>query len=141
MIIAELGIPYADGQLLNQPVTVYVRLEGGLSVGSYNGTIEHEGGGAYAEVNLTGIVETNVGIVEGQALNAKVWSFGNEIAVENASAESLLLTVYNVLGQPVLSKVVAANGNEKFAHALSNGMYIVELQNNNGRSVTKIVVR
>lgn len=137
----ELGIEYADGQLLNQPVTVYVRLEGGLSVGTYNGTIEHEGGGAYVEVNLTGVVETNVGIAEGQALNAKVWNYGNEIAVKNASDESLLMTVYNVLGQPVLSKVVAGNGNEKFAHGLSNGMYIVELQNNNGRSITKIVVR
>ena len=137
----ELGISYADGQLLNQPVTVYVRLEGGLSVGSYSGTVEHEGGGAYAEVNLTGVVETNVGIVEGQALNAKVWNYGSEIAVENASAESLLMTVYNVLGQPVLNKVVAGESNEKFVHGLSNGMYIVELQNNNGRTVTKIVVR
>lgn len=137
----ELGIQYADGQLLNQPVTVYVRLEGGLSVGSYSGTIEHEGGGAYAEVNLTGVVENNVGIVEGQTLNALVWNYGSEITVENASAESLLMTVYNVLGQPVLSKVIAGESNEKFALALSNGMYIVELQNNSGRSITKIVVR
>ena len=92
-------------------------------------------------MNLTGVVETNVGIVEGQALNAKVWNYGSEIAVENASAESLLMTVYNVLGQPVLNKVVAGESNEKFVHGLSNGMYIVELQNNNGRTVTKIVVR
>ena len=51
------------------------------------------------------------------------------------------MTVYNVLGQPVLNKVVAGESNEKFVHGLSNGMYIVELQNNNGRTVTKIVVR
>ena len=137
----ELGIPYADGILVNQPVTVYVRLEAGLGVGYYNGAILHEGGGALTYVNVTGEVTDQVGLSDDLALNTKVWNYGNEIAVENATAKSLQLTVYNVLGQPVLSKNINGESSVRFAHGLANGMYIVELQNNSGRTVTKIVVR
>lgn len=52
----ELEIAYADGSLIDEPVTVYVRLVEGLEIGAYDGVVMHEGGEAYAEVNLAGSV-------------------------------------------------------------------------------------
>ena len=54
----ELAIAYTDGSLIDQPVTVYVRLAEGLEIGTYEGVIMHEGGEAYAEVNLSGEVQS-----------------------------------------------------------------------------------
>ena len=53
-----LEIAFADGQLVDQPVTIYVRLAEDLEAGSYEGTISHEGGDATAEVSLTGAVHS-----------------------------------------------------------------------------------
>ena len=53
-----LYVQFADGQLVNQPVTIYVRLMGGLEIGSYPGTINHEGGEATTEVSLNGTVHS-----------------------------------------------------------------------------------
>ena len=52
----ELEIDYANGQLVGQPVTVYVRLAEDLEIGGYDGTITHIGGGASTTVSLTGTV-------------------------------------------------------------------------------------
>lgn len=54
----ELEVAYADGQIVDQPVTIYVRLAEGLEIGTYEGVIMHEGGNAYNEVNLAGEVIT-----------------------------------------------------------------------------------
>ena len=54
----ELEIAYADGQIVDQPVTIYVRMAEGLEIGSYEGTITHEGGEAYTEVSLAGTVHS-----------------------------------------------------------------------------------
>ena len=54
----ELELAYANGQLVGQPITVYVRLAEGLSLGSYQGTITHQGGGASATVSLAGSVHS-----------------------------------------------------------------------------------
>jgi hypothetical protein len=51
-------IAFANGELEDQPVTIYVRLVEGLEAGSYEGTISHEGGNATIEVNLTGAVHS-----------------------------------------------------------------------------------
>ena len=51
-------IAFANGELEDQPVTIYVRLVEGLEVGSYEGIISHEGGNATIEVNLTGAVHS-----------------------------------------------------------------------------------
>lgn len=52
----ELEIAYADGQIVDQPVTIYVRMAEGLEIGEYDGVIMHEGGEAYTEVDLAGEV-------------------------------------------------------------------------------------
>ncbi len=53
-----LYVQYADGELIDQPVTIYVRLVEGLGVDTYTGTISHEGGEATTEVNVTGTVHS-----------------------------------------------------------------------------------
>ncbi len=53
-----LEIAFADGELEDQPVTIYVRLAEGFEAGSYEGSISHEGGNASTEVNLTGAVHS-----------------------------------------------------------------------------------
>ncbi len=53
-----LYVQYADGELIDQPVTIYVRLVEGLEVDTYTGTISHEGGEATTEVNVTGTVHS-----------------------------------------------------------------------------------
>ena len=52
----ELEIAYADGQITDQPITVYVRMSEGLEIGEYEAVIMHEGGNAYTEVDLAGEV-------------------------------------------------------------------------------------
>ncbi len=54
--VGQLSIAFADGQIVNQPVTVYVRMAEGLEAGTYEGTITHTGGGATTEVSLAGTV-------------------------------------------------------------------------------------
>ena len=53
-----LEIAFADGELDDQPVTIYVRLVEDLEAGSYEGTITHEGGNASTEVSVAGIVHS-----------------------------------------------------------------------------------
>ncbi len=53
-----LEIAFADGELEDQPVTIYVRLVEGLEAGSYEGTISHEGGNASTEVSIAGAVHS-----------------------------------------------------------------------------------
>ena len=56
--VTSLEIPFAEGQIVDQPVTIYVRLVEGLEIDYYQGTITHEGGEASATVNLVGIVHS-----------------------------------------------------------------------------------
>jgi hypothetical protein len=51
-----INLPFAAGEITNQPFTVYVRLKSGLSTNNYIGTISHIGGSASATVNLSGDV-------------------------------------------------------------------------------------
>ena len=53
-----LYVQYADGELIDQPVTIYVRLVEGLEMDTYTGTISHEGGEATTEVILNGTVHS-----------------------------------------------------------------------------------
>ena len=53
-----LEIPFANGIITDQPVTIYVRLVEGLEIGSYEGDITHEGGNASTVVNVAGTVHS-----------------------------------------------------------------------------------
>ena len=71
--------------------------------------------------------------------NVDIWNRDHEILIENGG-NTMQMMVYNVLGQPVMSGTVNA-GSNSFYHNLSNGLYIVTLQNNEGKMSAKIVVR
>ncbi len=53
---SNITLEFGEGAIINQPLTIYVRMVAGLNAGSYTGTINHTGGGATATVSLTGIV-------------------------------------------------------------------------------------
>ena len=55
---STLYVQFADGQLVNQPVSIYVRLVEDLEIGSYEGAVNHEGGDATTEVSLNGTVHS-----------------------------------------------------------------------------------
>ena len=54
--VSNITLEFGEGAIINQPLTIYVRMVSGLNAGSYTGTINHTGGGATATVSLTGIV-------------------------------------------------------------------------------------
>lgn len=54
--VSNITLEFGEGAIINQPLTIYVRMVAGLNAGSYTGTINHTGGGATATVSLTGIV-------------------------------------------------------------------------------------
>nr|MCR5013316.1 choice-of-anchor J domain-containing protein [Bacteroidales bacterium] len=78
---------------------------------------------------------------EGEAMDVKVWNFGHEIMVENAETERMEMTVYNLLGQPVMTKTIAGESNVRVSHNLADGLYVITLQNAQGKMSAKIVVR
>jgi hypothetical protein len=55
-----IEISVAEDTLVNQPVTLYVRLMAELPVGDYHGIIHHEGGGAILDVQVSGFVEATM---------------------------------------------------------------------------------
>ncbi|MBR4390932.1 MAG: chitobiase/beta-hexosaminidase C-terminal domain-containing protein [Bacteroidales bacterium] len=84
---------------------------------------------------------TEWSVEEVASMDVKVWNADQEITVENGEDSRLVMTVYNVLGQPVMHKSIAANSNAHINHSLSEGVYVVTLQHATGMTSTKIVVR
>ncbi len=100
-----------------------------------------EDGAASWEIDDIVLSATSVtGVNEVEAMNVSLWNHDNEIFVENNTNHSIQLSVFNVLGQQVLAKTVAA-GSIRFTHNLAKGMYIVTLQCNDERMSGKIIVR
>lgn len=55
--VTSLQVPYADGVVTGQPVSIYVRLKAGLNAGTYTETVVNEGGNAEAvSVTCSGTV-------------------------------------------------------------------------------------
>ena len=82
-----------------------------------------------------------LGVEEGEAMDIKVWNYGHEIMVENAETKGMEMVVYDLLGQPVLRKSIAAQSSTRVAHSLAEGIYVITLQNAHGRMSAKMVVR
>lgn len=53
---AGTGISFDGGVIQDQPVTIYVRMAAGLAAGAVTGTISHTGGGASADLPVSGTV-------------------------------------------------------------------------------------
>lgn len=105
----------------------------------YTSTIED--GAASWEIDDIVLTATSItSVSEAEAMNVNLWNYDNEIFVENNTDNNVQLSVFNVLGQQVLAKTVAA-GSVRFTHNLAKGLYIVTLQRNGERMSGKIIVR
>ena len=105
----------------------------------YTSSIE-EGAAAW-EIDDILLTATSVtGVNETNSMEVSLWNYDNEIFVVNDTDSNLQMSVFNVLGQQVLTKTIAT-GSVRFAHNLAKGLYIVTLRNNEEGMSSKIIVR
>lgn len=106
----------------------------------YTSTVD--GGAAAWEVDdilLCGALETSID-QEMTLMEVNVWNSDNELFIENNTGDDLQLMVFDLLGRKVYAKAIAT-GSVRFSHNLTQGLYIVTLQNSNERMSSKMVVR
>ncbi len=85
---------------------------------------------------------TDDGVEEQEAVaNVKVWSADHEFVIENGDNAHYRMTVYNVLGQPMMMKQINAGSTERISHSLASGVYVISLQNNQNTVSVKVIVR
>ena len=72
--------------------------------------------------------------------NVTVWSANHEFVVENGDNAHYAMTVYNILGQPVMQKQINASSTERISHSLATGVYVIRLENNQNRVSVKVIV-
>ena len=84
---------------------------------------------------------TDDGVEEGMTANVKIWSADHEFVIENGDNAHDRMTVYNVLGQPMMMKQINAGSTERISHSLASGVYVISLQNNQNTVSVKVIVR
>ena len=84
---------------------------------------------------------TDDGVEEGLTTNVKVWSTDHEFVIENDDNAHYNMTVYNILGQPMMMKQINAGSTERVSHSLATGIYIIRLQNNQNAVSVKVIVK
>ena len=105
----------------------------------YTSTIE-EGAAAWEIDDILLTATHIIGVNETEMMNVNLWNQSNEIVVENNTDSNLQMVVFDLLGQQVLAKAVGT-GTVRFSHNLTQGLYIVTLQNSKERMAGKIIVR
>ncbi len=81
------------------------------------------------------------GVEETVESNVKVWSADHEFVIENGDNAHYNMTVYNILGQPMIMKQINAGSTECISHSLATGVYIISLQNNQNAVSVKVIVK
>ena len=84
---------------------------------------------------------TDVGVGESAETNVKIWSTDNEFIIENGDNAHYTMTVYNVLGQPMMQQQINAGSTERIGHNLATGLYVISLQNNQNKVSVKVIVK
>ena len=84
---------------------------------------------------------TDDGVEEDIEANVKVWNAGHEFVIENGDNAHYSMTVYNILGQPMMMKQINAGSTEHIRHSLASGVYVIHLQNNQSNVSVKVIVR
>jgi hypothetical protein len=87
----------------------------------------------FIDFTTLGVNETENGI--------SIWNHTNEIVVDMSGNDSYRMTVYNILGQPVMIRDINGAGSHSVTHKLAAGLYIINLSNSDNSISTKIVVR
>lgn len=83
---------------------------------------------------------TDDGVEDNVEANVTVWSANHEFVIENGDNAHYTMTVYNVLGQPVMQKQINAGSTERISHSLATGIYVIRLENNQNRVSVKVLV-
>ncbi len=84
---------------------------------------------------------TDDGVNETVAANVTVWNTDHEFVIENSDNTHYSMTVYNVLGQPMMQHQINAGSTERISHSLATGVYVISLQNNQNSVAVKVIVR
>ncbi len=84
---------------------------------------------------------TDDGVDEAILANVKVWSADHEFVIENGDNTHYTMTVYNVLGQPMMMKQIKAGSTARISHSLATGVYVISLQNNQNAVSVKVIVK
>ena len=84
---------------------------------------------------------TDDGVDEAVVANVKVWNTDHEFVIENGDNAHYMMTVYNILGQPMMRRQINAGSTEHISHSLAAGVYIINLQNNQSNVSVKVIVR
>ena len=84
---------------------------------------------------------TDDGVEESAETNLKIWSADHGFVIENGDNANYAMTVYNVLGQPMMQQQINASSTERISHSLATGVYIINLQNNQTSVSVKVIVR
>jgi hypothetical protein len=84
---------------------------------------------------------TYEGVEETVEANVKVWNTDHEFVVENGDNAHYTMTVYNILGQPMMMKQINAGSADRISHSLASGIYVIRLQNNQNSVSVKVFVR
>ena len=81
------------------------------------------------------------GINEAVETNVKIWNTDHEFIIENGNNFHYTMTVYNLLGQPMMQQQINAGSTERIGHNLATGLYVINLQNNQNKVSAKVIVR
>jgi hypothetical protein len=81
------------------------------------------------------------GVEEAAEGNIKVWGADHEFVIENGDNAHYTMTVYNVLGQPMMQQQINAGCTERIGHSLATGLYVISLQNNKNKVAVKVIVK
>ena len=84
---------------------------------------------------------TDDGVDETILANVKVWNTDHEFIIENDDDTHYTMTVYNVLGQPMMQHQINAGSSNRISHNLAAGVYVIRLQNNQSHVSVKVIVR
>lgn len=85
---------------------------------------------------------TDDGVEEQEAVaNVKVWSADHEFVIENGESTHFMMTVYNILGQPMMQHQINAGSTERISHSLAAGVYVIRMENNLNKVSVKVIVK
>lgn len=126
-----LNIPFANGVITDQPVTVYVRMKANLEGDTYEGEITHEGGNAVCNVTVNGeVINTHIPKIINELIPLYMQGINGTNNKRIPFAYTLTLgglnpnTTYRYINQMVISddaataagvgNIIFVNGNEFF---------------------------
>jgi hypothetical protein len=142
------SLPFTAGQITGQPVTVHVRLANSLAVNSYNGDIEHSGGGAtQTDLPVSGDVIAPPPAITATGLAGAYFEdfkdFVSLATLPNGWSLSGTVTTYN--GDWGSGTGAGLRGNDEvlgYQHTLNTGTFIstLTLLNETGNPITDLNV-